>query len=421
MIKKHYTNHKETIDNFLWRSLQIFGKQGIIFLIFILCAKLLTPYDFGIYNYVLAIVFFLIIFGDFGISTATSKYVAEYNATDKEKIKYVLFNSGIIILGLTIVITLLTLLIGPFYLKEKYIYVLYLLPLIFLAPMTSLYDGIYRGLKKFKQLAIISTIIGLISIPMVYFFVKNYGLIGALISQNIFYFILLLGLGVGFREFKIKWNKSIINQIGSYSLWIGLGGIGYIFYARIDTIFLGYYGFIEEIGYYEIINKILMLVIMPFIIIGQVIAPDITSLYQKRNINRIKNKFIKYLFISALSSILIVFLLACSYSMIFGNFLNEYNTEAMQKIFYLMLIVFFTQILNGVIPIGFVNATGHAKLGFYFLGIFGLLHLTLNYIFINAFGFIGIVYSIIITKSLADVTFILAYYLILRSKNEKVN
>src|SRR3989339_1979664 len=109
LIHKHYQRHKETIHNFIWRSIQIGAKQGITFLIFILCAKLLSPYDFGIYNYALAIVFLLIIFGDFGISTATSKYVAEYNVTDKKKLKAVLFNSGIIILGLTILITVLTL------------------------------------------------------------------------------------------------------------------------------------------------------------------------------------------------------------------------------------------------------------------------------------------------------------------------
>ena len=193
LIHKHYQRHKETIHNFIWRSLQIFAKQGITFLIFILCAKLLTPYEFGVYNYALAIIFFLIMFGDFGISTATSKYVAEYNATDKNKLKLILFNSGIIILGLTIIVTILTLIIGPGYLQDKYIYVLWLLPLVFLAPMTSLYDGIYRGLKRFKQLAIISLILGFISLFFVYFLIKQYGLVGALVSQNLFYFILLLG------------------------------------------------------------------------------------------------------------------------------------------------------------------------------------------------------------------------------------
>ena len=142
MIKNKYNQHKEIIHNFFWRSLQIFGKQGITFLIFILCAKLLIPYEFGIYNYVLAIILFLIVFADFGMSTATSKYVTEYNITDKEKLKSVLFNSGIIILGLTFIVSSVVLLFGKFYLGEKYIYVLYLLPLIFLIPITPLYAGI---------------------------------------------------------------------------------------------------------------------------------------------------------------------------------------------------------------------------------------------------------------------------------------
>ena len=81
--------------------------------------------------------------------------------------------SNIIILGITILITVLTLIIGPLYLKDKYIYVLYLLPLIFLAPMTSLYDGIYSGLKRFRQLATISLVVGILFIPFVYYFIKN--------------------------------------------------------------------------------------------------------------------------------------------------------------------------------------------------------------------------------------------------------
>src|SRR3989344_5375397 len=96
-IKNNYLEHKETIHNFIWRSLQIFGKQGITFFIFIICAKLLTSNEFGVYNYILAAIFFLIIFGDFGISAATSKYVAEYSVTDKDKLRYILFNSLIII------------------------------------------------------------------------------------------------------------------------------------------------------------------------------------------------------------------------------------------------------------------------------------------------------------------------------------
>ena len=111
MLKNKYRRHKETVHNLTWRILQVFGKQGITFLIFILCAKFLVPYDFGIYNYSLTIIFFLIMFGDFGISTATSKYVAEYNIKDKEKLKSVLFNSGLIILAISILATILTIIL----------------------------------------------------------------------------------------------------------------------------------------------------------------------------------------------------------------------------------------------------------------------------------------------------------------------
>ena len=264
MIKKAYQSHKETIHNFTWRALQTFGKQGLIFVIFILAAKLLVPYDFGIYNYILAIVFFLIMFGDFGISTATSKYVAEYNITDKNKLKSVLFNSGILILGLTIIISILTLIIGPWYLKEKYVYVLWLLPLIFLAPMTSLYDGIYRGLKRFKQLAIISLIVGFVSIFFVYFLIKAYGLTGALISQNLFYLLLLVSLGLGYKDFDFKINKRVMNEIGKYSFTYGLAILGNYLFIRFGILVLGHYNYINEIGMYELLNKIFMIIVLPF-------------------------------------------------------------------------------------------------------------------------------------------------------------
>src|SRR3989344_1528138 len=294
MIKKAYQSHKETIHNFTWRALQTFGKQGLIFVIFILAAKLLVPYDFGIYNYILAIVFFLIMFGDFGISTATSKYVAEYNITDKNKLKSVLFNSGILILGLTIIISILTLIIGPLYLKEKYVYVLWLLPLIFLAPMTSLYDGIYRGLKRFKQLAIISLIVGFVSIFFVYFLIKAYGLTGALISQNLFYLLLLVSLGLGYKDFDFKINKRVMNEIGKYSFTYGLAIFGYYLFAKVDILILGYFGYINQIAIYELLNKIFLIFLTPFTILGQVLAPKFSELSTKREYPKILVKLRKY-------------------------------------------------------------------------------------------------------------------------------
>jgi O-antigen/teichoic acid export membrane protein len=56
------------------------------FLIFILCAKVLTPHDLGIYSYILTITNTLIVFGDFGFLLLPVVYVTEYNLKNKKKI-----------------------------------------------------------------------------------------------------------------------------------------------------------------------------------------------------------------------------------------------------------------------------------------------------------------------------------------------
>ncbi len=400
MLKKLYGIHKETIHNFFWRALQTIGKEGITFIIFVFCVKLLVPYQFGIYNYILTIIFFLIMFGDFGISTATSKYVAEYNAVDKNKLKSVLFNSILIVLSLTVIITILTLIFGPWYLKEKYIYILYLLPLIFLAPMTSLYDGIYRGLKRFKKLAVISLIIGSISLGFIYFLINTYGLIGALISQDLFYFLLLLSLGIGYREFTLKINKKIMGEIGKYSLLVGLSTLGYFLYTRVDIIVLGQFGLIEQIGYYEIINKIFVLVLLPVTILGTVVAPNSTKNFAIKKFGYIKNKLIKessLLFISGLFVSLISFIIL---PFIFKIFLSEYDLSLLTKILNIILLLVPLRFFSTYISVGYITSSGRTAILTKYLIIFGIANLILDIILINLIGFIGVIYATLFTQIL---------------------
>jgi len=418
MIKQKYYQHKETIHNFIWRSLQIFGKEGVTFLIFIICAKLLDPYIFGIYNYILAIVFFLVMFGDFGISTATSKYVAEYNVTDKEKLKSVLFSSGILILGLTIIITILTLLFGKYFLGDKYVYVLWLLPLIFLAPMTSLYDGIYRGLKQFKKLAIISLIIGLVSLSFVYILIKQYGLIGALIAQVIFYALLFIALAFCYREFNFKWNKEVMKGVGKYSLLVGIANLGIFLYIQFDIIALGWFNYISEIAYLSLANKIFMFLAIPFGIFAQIIAPDITRLYVKKQYIQIKNKLKQYFIYSIILGILIAIISFILIKPITILFLSQYNNYYFYLFFGLLLLIFPIRIFGSILTTSFIVSTGKAKIITYNSFIFGILNAVMDIIFIYIFGFVGVIYSTLI---LGYISVLIAYYYFNKNINLEKN
>jgi len=411
LLKNKYSQHKETIHNFIWRSLQLFGKQGITFLIFILCAKLLTPYGFGIYNYILAVIFFLIIFSDFGISTATSKYIAEYNATDKQKLKFILFNSLIIIIGLGVVITLLTVLFGDYFLKEKYIYVLYTLPLLFLAPISSLYDGIFRGLKRFKELAIISLSVGFPSIIFVYFLVKNFGLIGALISQNLFYFILVLTLFFIYRNLYFQFDKKLMKIVFSYSLIIGFSSVAYFLYSKADILILGHFGYIKEIGYYELVNRIYGLIKMPVFIIATILMPTITTYYSEKNYVLVKRKFLKYFLCSGLFGLGLSIILYFIMPLLIKVFLKEYFINETIYIFNLLLLILPIRIIATIISQAHTIATGNAHYSLWTLIPAGLLNIILDIFFITKFGFIGVVYSTLICFSLATISLMILYYL----------
>ena len=420
MIKKLFTTHKETINNFTWRALQIFGKQGITFLIFVISAKLLNPYDFGIYNYILTIVYTLIVFGDFGISAATSKYVAEYNAIDKNKIQTLISNSLIIIVCVGILISLLIIFVGGYILKDKFIYILYALPMIFLSPISSLYDGVFRGLKRFKELAILSLVVSIISIIFVVILVTNNGIYGALISQNLFYLTMVLVLMISYGKLKSKFNPNIIKFILRYSIIIGISSVAYLLYSRIDILVLGYYGYIKEIGYYELTNRLFTLLMLPFLMFAQVIAPNITSYYSRKDYKTVRIKFKKYIYYSAISSIIVVIGSYVIYPFLIKTFFNGYYVNEFIVMMNILLPLFVLKVLGGgIITQGFTTPTGHASLNMKILLITGPLNLVLDLIFINLYGYIGIIYATFVVWLMSSSLLIYIYYYKYLNKNDK--
>lgn len=409
LFKNNYFKHKETIHNFSWRAVQIFGKRGITFFIFFLCAKLLTPYDFGIYNYILAIVFLLIVFGDFGISTATSKYVAEYNATDPEKLKPILFNSLIILLSLALLVSLLTVFFGKYYLQDKYVYVLYTLPMLFLSPLSSLYDGIFRGLKRFKELAIISLVVGLISIIFVYILVDSYGLIGALIAQSLFYLILTLALFLVYGNLHIQFDRRLMKTIFDYSLVIGISSIAYFLYSRVDIIVLGHYGFISEVGYYELINKGFELILLPFTLLAQVIAPNITAYFSRKEYSKFRAKFYTYMKLLIPASFLIAVLFYVVFPQLIQLFLPEYYVEEMLIATFILSFLIPTKIWGVFQTQSFIVATGFARIIAITTLIGGVANIILDVISINLIGFTGVFWVTLIIHSV-NIIFQTVYY-----------
>lgn len=397
--------------------MQLASRQGITFFILFISAKLLPKEDFGIYNYTVAIAFFFTLLADFGISRAVTKYVAQYNIENPNKVKRIYFNAAIIILTLVLIFSTAFLIFAETIAGENYRFVYYLLPVFVFLPLTSLFDGVYSGLKQFKKLSVISLISGFFTLAATYFLILEYGIVGAFLSLNFYYLVSFILFAATYNQFTFGFDTVIINEVGRYSVIIGVSALGHFLYSKGITYVLGQYNFFVEVGYYEIIDKVFVMLSFPFIIYGQVIAPGITEKITHNNYFTVLKDFKKILLVVFPISLIITLLLWQSFPFLINKFLDQYYTLDMIRIFNCLLLHLPLLLFSALIAQPFVIATGKAK--FSLLTIpFGIVNIVLGIILIEQIGFMGIVYSTVGT-SIANK--LLTFYLVynsLRIKNE---
>ncbi|MGD0077164.1 MAG: oligosaccharide flippase family protein [Sedimentisphaerales bacterium] len=390
MISVLYKRHKETIHNFSWRSLQLFGKYGVTAVIFFVAARLLSPEDFGLLNYLRTVFFLLMIFCDFGLSYAVSKFVTEYKIAQPEKLNRIAFTIVVFSVSVGALVSLVLIALGDTFFKENYRYVLYFLPYLFLIPLTDILDGMYRGLKEFKKLAVISSIVSLVSIGISLFLINRYLLPGVIWSLNITGLLLFLSLCGFQRNFRFEFDKSVLVEVLKYAVLLGIGTVAGFLYTRVSILILKQFGFIVEIGYYGLLDGIFQLIFLPFGILGQVIAPNTTAYITVKNVAEIKSKVKKY------AAFCVVAGLALSVSLYFGipvvvkTIFPKYNVADFFLITNILLPLMPFYVWGAVLNQGFIVPAGMAKIYVVILLIGGILNVVLNYVFISLFGFVGV-------------------------------
>jgi O-antigen/teichoic acid export membrane protein len=408
-IIEKFKKNKEFSKNFVWRIIQTGGTQGVSFAVFMVATYFLSKEEMGIYNYVFAALNLLVIFADFGISTATSKYVAQYNTLDKGRLKRVLFNTGGVVFLIAGIVSVLVYFFGNVWFGEYYKYVLYTLPIIFFSPLSSLYDGIYRGLKKFKRLAVSSLSVGAVVLVLVFLLVSRFGLTGALIAQNVMYILLFSVLAVGYRNVEIKFDKVVVSDIFKYSLAFGIATLGYYMFSKVNVFILGQYNFLEEIATYELLNKIFNILILPFTILGQVLAPYITELFALKKREEVRDQYFK--FTKLLLAISIVFIPVTIVVVRIGIkfFLPEYDNELLTLLLLPVVLSYAKSVYSGPINAGFIVSTGDAGIMTIQNIVAGVLNVVLTIFAIQKWGYMGLIWTTLIVQSVSLIVLQLIY------------
>jgi O-antigen/teichoic acid export membrane protein len=117
-------------DDFLWRSSQVFVKEGVSLALFIASAVYLSPEVFGNYSYIMALAFFIVMFSDFGLSTATSTMVAEYDDKNSQTVQKIFSTAITIVICAATLLAILTTIIVWLLWPGYIMYIIVCLPLL---------------------------------------------------------------------------------------------------------------------------------------------------------------------------------------------------------------------------------------------------------------------------------------------------
>ncbi|WP_243346182.1 oligosaccharide flippase family protein [Parabacteroides sp. FAFU027] len=211
---------------------------------------------------------------NFGISSSVVRYVALYSTeNDVEKIKKLVFTSGLFLLGL---FTFLSAVIYPFAgfilklaINEKHINIaLSILPYSLICLITNAVAGVFSsvldGLQKNYIRSLVFSASALFLLGTTILLTPRFGLKGvamAQVAQSIFSLIgclLLVIRTIKYNPFKWNWNKPIFKEIFSYGMKFQVISLFSMFNEPVTKALLAKFGGLAFTGYYEMANRLIM-------------------------------------------------------------------------------------------------------------------------------------------------------------------
>ncbi len=430
MIKKYrepfsklYDNIKENENykNVFWIYFFSYLAAPLAYIIKIIFARNLTLEEFGLLYSIIGFYLMLSIFVNWGLPQTFNYYGVKYfEQNNYKKFNNLIYFSFIFQSIITIVLIILIIILNK-YLESTYFsyensnkyllgFIIYFIFLNLNANLKHIYISLGE-VKKFKTIEINILLSSIILIPII---LLNSNIISAIIILTIpqiivfiYYFILLFKIN---NKIKIVKNKICTlenKKILSYSTNIFLGVAALLLITRIDIIIITKFIGVVEVGIYEVIFSISMIIATLILPILQVLFPNISK-YEKE-VKIVRSMIFKsYSLIIFLSLIIITPIFIFSeeiISFLFGNSFVNFSIET--KI--MIIAIFFYIIFQSNFSI--LSGLNELKKRNLILLIGGTLNIILNILLIKKLGFIGVFIStLIVFIFLSITTSMLVYY-----------
>ncbi len=386
----------ELLSNFIGKV------AGIIFTVVIL-ARLLGPELFGIYALAFSIAGIILVFADFGVSGATTRYISDAlkeNRKDKARsyFRYFLKFKSILSLVVVVIFLLLAKTIAVDFYKNPLLFypIIFACFYIFILSLSRFPNSVLYSMKYLKKFpnAILIGETSKILLSLLAIFILSYnsrvpGVFGAMAISSI------LVLAYSFFVVVKKDKKIIVGKLAKiekpellkFTGIMGVVALSLIFFASIDTLMLGKFVEASYLGYYR---AALGLVLSIATLIPLALMLPIFTQIKGR---RLKRAFAK------LSRVILIFSIPATIGMILlaRNFVRVvYGAEYLPSVIplyalsFLILVASLNSLYEPLFP-----AKERQKTLAKFIIIALVLNILLNYFLIKSFLNFGPEYAIL--------------------------
>lgn len=402
ILKDNVLKNKILIENFTFLSvLQV--SNLLLFLITIpYLFRILGSMNYGLIVFAQTIVYYLTIFTNFGFNLTATRDIS-VNRANTEKVSEIVssvltlkFLFFIVSLGLMILLTFVI----PGFREHRMLYLLSMFACLSDALFPIWY---FQGIEKMKYITLINVTTRVIATILIFIVVTR--------AEMYYLYPMLLGIGtitgafvaliIVFQKHRVcfRFQKSeILKGYLNDNLLYFFSNVSTQIYINANRIIIGSFLGMVQVAYYDVADKVINIIKVPFSLIGQTLFPKVA---RDRNI-RFLNRIMYCTLIFTVLAIIVIFAFSGQIINFFSGSLIV-NSINILRILSLSLLPITVSVFYGdLLLVNFGLKTEYAKMRF-----FGFFFYILIFIGLYASGYLGV--GQVAVMIVAVETFIAAY------------
>ena len=392
--------------NAVWNMVRVGSNILFPLISFPYISRVLGPAVKGEYDYVYAVVSYFILFANLGFPIYGIREISKSRDSRKEISDTVssIFTTNVFSVSIAFILFVLLTLAIPS--NEKLLFSIVGISIVFSCIQ---FDWFYQGVEDFKYITIRSLVVKTLSLIALFYFVRTkedliaYALISVIgeFGNNIFN---LFRIGK-YADLRFSLKNNFAHVRGASALFLGTVAVS--LYTQLNTVMLGILDTKESVGYFTAGNKLVHLILSVITAMLATIIPRIS--YQmgtgkKEEGVQLQHKVLKLTLYLSYPLIAILYFLAGDIVVVLAG--NQY-LPAIPALKILCLLVIIIPLSN-FLGLQVLFPIKKELFGTYAVIAGAIVNITLNYVLVIKYSFIGISLAIVISEFV--VTYVHYYF-----------